>query len=68
MARGRRPTNRCGALAALLTATFAGWYVAAFSWGSVGGWREFVSYTLVYALRPLLYLLVLAFPIGGLDA
>jgi signal transduction histidine kinase len=63
----RRPNNRCGALAALLTATFAGWYVSAFTWGGVGGWREFLPYTLVYTLRPLLYLLLLSFPIGRLD-
>jgi len=63
----RRPTNRCGALAVALTLTFSAWFVTAVSWGYSGGWRAFVPYTLVYSLRPVLYLLILAFPIGRLD-
>jgi signal transduction histidine kinase len=63
----RRPTNRCGALGVVLTVTFSAWFVTAVTWGHSGGWRAFVPYTLVYSLRPLLYLLILAFPIGRLD-
>jgi signal transduction histidine kinase len=63
----RRPSNRCGQVALALGAVFAGWYVTSVYWGSGGGWPEFVPVVFVYLLRPLLFWLVLAFPVGRLD-
>jgi signal transduction histidine kinase len=63
----RRPSNRCGPVAIALGGVFAAWWIAALSWGAAGGVKELVATVLVYTLRPLLYYLVLAFPIGRLD-
>src|SRR3954469_25213081 len=62
----RRPANRCGPVAVLLGTVFGIWFVAAMALPDRGQWLN-VSPTLVVALRPLLFWLVLAFPIGRLD-
>src|SRR5437667_166876 len=63
----RRPSNRCGTVAVLLGVVFASWWISAFAWQQAGGFRQFLPLVLVYLLRPLLFWLVLAFPIGRLD-
>jgi signal transduction histidine kinase len=62
----RRPRNWCGPLAIALGVLFGVWFVGYFGLPDHGQWRN-VSPTLVLALRPLLFGLVLAFPIGRLD-
>jgi signal transduction histidine kinase len=63
----RRPSNWCGAIGVLLGVVFAAWWIASFAWGHAGGYRQMITYPLVYAVRPMLFWLVLAFPIGRLD-
>jgi signal transduction histidine kinase len=62
----RRPANWCGPVAVLLGVVFGCWLAAFFALPDHGQWRN-VSPALVNALRPLLFFLVLAFPIGRLD-
>jgi signal transduction histidine kinase len=62
----RRPANRCGPVAMLLGVVFAAWWFTFFR-ELQHGWWLVASVALVTALRPLLFWLVLAFPIGRLD-
>jgi len=62
----RRPANPCGPVAVLLGVVFGAWFVGFFVLPEHGQWRN-VSPALVNLLRPLLFFLVLAFPIGRLD-
>jgi signal transduction histidine kinase len=62
----RRPANPCGPIAVLLGVVFGCWLASFFVLPEHGQWRN-VSPALVTTLRPLLFFLVLAFPIGRLD-
>jgi signal transduction histidine kinase len=62
----RRPGNRCGYVAIALGIVFGGWYIAYFSVPQRDWWL-YAPGLLVTILRPLLFWLVLAYPIGRLD-
>jgi len=63
----RRPMNRCSLAAVALVVTFAAWWISVTYWRGDNEWRAVVPLFLVYSLRPLLFFLVLAFPVGRLD-
>jgi signal transduction histidine kinase len=65
----RRPRNRCGYVGVLVGLVLGGWIASHFhlAIGSPTGWQFLITPALVWSLRPLLFWLVLAFPIGRLD-
>ena len=63
----RRPRNRCGYVGIAIGLVLGAWFVAVFRIDKGSGWWLLVGPTLVWSLRPLLFWLVLAFPIGRLD-
>jgi signal transduction histidine kinase len=62
----RRPANRCGYVAIALGIVFGCWLLAAYLVPPTGWWQP-VPPLLVWSLRPLLFWVVLAYPIGRLD-
>jgi signal transduction histidine kinase len=62
----RRPANRCGYVAIALGVVFGTWLVAVYLVPE-DGWWGMIPPILVWSLRPLLFWVVLAYPIGRLD-
>ena len=63
----RRPTNRCGVVAVTVGVALLGlFYVSFFSIPDHGWWLAARS-AVTWSLRPLLFWLVLAYPVGRLD-
>ena len=62
----RRPANRCGVVTMVLGIAFGLWYIVFFTFPQHGWWLLFAP-TLLYTFRPLLFWLVLAYPIGRLN-
>ena len=62
----RRPGNPCAWVAVALGVTFGFWFVPVFALPSDGWWPT-LGLFVVYSLRPLMFWLVLAYPIGRLD-
>ena len=62
----RRPTNRCGVVAVAVGVALGLFYVSFFSIPDHGWWLAARS-AVTWSLRPLLFWLVLAYPVGRLD-
>ena len=62
----RRPTNRCGLVAMAVGVALGLFYISFFSIPDHGWWLAANS-AVTWSLRPLLFWLVLAYPVGRLD-
>jgi signal transduction histidine kinase len=63
----RRPRNRCGYIAVAVGLVLGSWLFVVFHVQDGDGWWLLLGPALVWSLRPLLFWLVLAYPIGRLD-